>query len=148
VVDAHAITVDYEPADLRARVIDTVATYVAGGVDPEKSTLFLQSDVPAHMELAWYLTCLTPMGDLSRMTQFKDKSTQQENVRAGLFTYPILMTADILIYKASIVPVGDDQVQLELARRSPQVQHALGFPSRSRDSRRRRGSSGSTAKPR
>jgi tryptophanyl-tRNA synthetase len=117
VVDAHAITVDYEPADLRARVIDTVATYVAGGVDPERSTLFLQSDVPAHMELAWYLTCLTPMGDLSRMTQFKDKSAQQDNVRAGLFTYPVLMTADILIYKASIVPVGDDQVQhLELAR--------------------------------
>jgi tryptophanyl-tRNA synthetase len=117
VVDAHAITVDYEPADLRARVVDTVATYVAGGVDPEKSTLFLQSDVPAHMELAWYLMCLTPMGDLSRMTQFKDKSSQQENVRAGIFTYPVLMTADILIYKASVVPVGDDQVQhLELAR--------------------------------
>lgn len=117
VVDAHAITVDYEPSDLRARVIETVATYVAGGVDPERSTLFLQSDVPEHMELAWYLTCLTPMGDLSRMTQFKEKSAQQENVRAGIFTYPVLMTADILIYKASIVPVGDDQVQhLELAR--------------------------------
>jgi tryptophanyl-tRNA synthetase len=117
VVDAHAITVDYDPADLRARVIDTVATYVAGGVDPERSTLFLQSDVPQHMELTWYLMCLTPMGDLSRMTQFKDKSAQQENVRAGLFTYPVLMTADIIIYKASVVPVGDDQVQhLELAR--------------------------------
>jgi tryptophanyl-tRNA synthetase len=117
VVDAHAITVDYDPKDLRGRVIDTVATYVAGGVDPEQSTVFLQSDVPQHMELAWYLTCLTPMGDLSRMTQFKDKSAQQKNVTAGLFTYPILMAADILIYKASIVPVGDDQVQhLELAR--------------------------------
>jgi tryptophanyl-tRNA synthetase len=117
VVDAHAITVDYEPSDLRARVIDAVATYVAGGIDPERSTLFLQSDVPAHMELAWYLTCLTPMGDLSRMTQFKDKSAQHRNITAGLFTYPILMAADILIYKASVVPVGDDQVQhLELAR--------------------------------
>jgi tryptophanyl-tRNA synthetase len=118
VVDAHAITVDYEPADLRRRVIDCVATYVAGGIDIERSTLFLQSDVPQHTELAWYLTCVTPMGDLQRMTQFKDKSDQhKQNVNAGLFTYPVLMAADILVYRAQVVPVGDDQVQhLELAR--------------------------------
>jgi tryptophanyl-tRNA synthetase len=117
VVDAHAITVDYEPAALRTRVVEAVATYVASGIDPERSTLFLQSDVPAHMELAWYLACVTPMGELSRMTQFKDKSAQQRNITSGLFTYPILMAADVLIYKANIVPVGADQVQhLELAR--------------------------------
>jgi tryptophanyl-tRNA synthetase len=118
VVDAHAITVDYEPKELKQRVIDAVATYVAGGLDPESSTLFLQSDVPQHMELAWYLTCVTPMGDLHRMTQFKDKSEQhKQNVNAGLFTYPVLMAADILVYRANLVPVGDDQIQhLELAR--------------------------------
>jgi tryptophanyl-tRNA synthetase len=118
VVDAHAITVDYDPKELPERVIDTVSTYVAGGIDPTKSVLFLQSDVPEHMELAWYLTCVTPMGDLQRMTQFKEKSDQhKQNVNAGLFTYPVLMAADILVYKAKIVPVGDDQIQhLELAR--------------------------------
>jgi tryptophanyl-tRNA synthetase len=118
VVDAHAITVDYKPKELKQRVIDAVATYVAGGLDPERSTLFLQSDVPQHTELAWYLTCVTPMGDLHRMTQFKDKSEQhKQNVNAGLFTYPVLMAADILVYRARLVPVGDDQVQhLELAR--------------------------------
>jgi len=117
VVDAHAITVEYEPADLRSRVLETVSTYVASGIDPERSIVFLQSDVPEHMELAWYFNCITPMGDLSRMTQFKDKSEQQKSVMVGLFTYPILMAADILIYKAHFVPVGDDQIQhLELAR--------------------------------
>ncbi|MBM4362256.1 MAG: tryptophan--tRNA ligase [Deltaproteobacteria bacterium] len=118
VVDAHAITVDYDPKELPRRVLDAVTTYIAGGIDPSRSTLFVQSDVPAHMELAWYLTCLTPMGDLHRMTQFKDKSAQhKQNVNAGLFTYPVLMAADILVYRASVVPVGDDQVQhLELAR--------------------------------
>jgi tryptophanyl-tRNA synthetase len=95
-----------------------VATYLAGGLDPEQSTLFLQSDVPEHTELAWYLTCVTPMGDLSRMTQFKDKSEQHKhNINAGLFTYPVLMAADILVYKATLVPVGEDQIQhLELTR--------------------------------
>jgi tryptophanyl-tRNA synthetase len=118
VVDAHAITVDYDPKSLPERVLDAVSTYVAGGIDPEKSILFVQSDVPQHTELAWYLTCVTPMGDLHRMTQFKEKSEQhKQNVNAGLFTYPVLMAADILVYKATIVPVGDDQVQhLELAR--------------------------------
>lgn len=118
VVDAHAITVDYDPAELPGRVIDAVATYIAGGIDPEQSVLFLQSDVPQHMELAWYLTCVTPMGDLSRMTQFKEKSDQhKQNINAGLFMYPVLMAADILVYRANLVPVGDDQIQhLELSR--------------------------------
>jgi tryptophanyl-tRNA synthetase len=118
VVDAHAITVEYDPRSLPDRVIDAVATYIAGGIDPERATVFVQSDVPAHMELAWYLTSVTAMGDLHRMTQFKEKSEQhKQNVNAGLFTYPVLMAADILIYKANIVPVGEDQIQhLELAR--------------------------------
>lgn len=118
VVDAHAITVDYEPEGMPERVLDAVATYVAGGIDPERSILFVQSDVPEHMELAWYLTSVTAMGDLQRMTQFKEKSEQlRQNATAGLFTYPILMAADILIYKAAMVPVGDDQIQhLELTR--------------------------------
>lgn len=118
VVDAHAITVEYDPKELPARVVDAVATYIAGGINPEKSTLFLQSDVPQHMELTWYLTCVTPMGDLSRMTQFKEKSDQhKQNINAGLFMYPVLMAADILVYKANVVPVGDDQIQhLELSR--------------------------------
>jgi tryptophanyl-tRNA synthetase len=115
VVDAHAITVDYDPKALPERVLDAVAIYVAAGIDPEKSMLFLQSDVPEHTELAWYLTSVTPMGDLQRMTQFKEKSEANNN--AGIFTYPILMAADILAYKATLVPVGDDQIQhLELAR--------------------------------
>ena len=98
--------------------MDAVATYVAGGIDPTRSTVFLQSDVPQHMELAWYLTCVTPMGDLHRMTQFKEKSDQhKQNVNAGLFTYPVLMAADILVYRANLVPVGEDQIQhLELSR--------------------------------
>lgn len=118
VVDAHAITVDYDPKELPGRVLDVVSGYLAGGIDANHSVLFLQSDVPAHMELAWYLACVTPMGDLNRMTQFKDKSEQhKQNVNAGLFTYPVLMAADILVYRAEMVPVGDDQVQhLELAR--------------------------------
>lgn len=118
IVDAHAITVDYDAKDLPKRVIDAAATYIAGGIDPEKATIFVQSDVPEHTELTWYLSSVTPMGDLHRMTQFKDKSEQhKQNVNAALFTYPILMAADILIYRASVVPVGDDQVQhLELAR--------------------------------
>ena len=118
VVDAHAVTVEYEPRDLPKRVFEAAASYVAGGVDPERSTIFVQSDVKEHMELSWYLTTLTMMGELNRMTQFKEKSDQhKENNNAGLFTYPILMTADILLYKATLVPVGEDQVQhLELAR--------------------------------
>jgi tryptophanyl-tRNA synthetase len=118
VVDAHAVTVEYDPKDLPKRVFEVTATYLAGGIDPERSTLFVQSDVKEHMELSWYLTSITMMGELNRMTQYKEKSEQhKENNNAGLFTYPILMAADILLYKANLVPVGDDQVQhLELAR--------------------------------
>ena len=118
VVDAHAITVEYDAKDLPKRVFDVTAAYLAGGIDPERSTLFVQSDVKEHMELSWYLTSITMMGELNRMTQYKEKSEQhKENNNAGLFTYPILMTADILLYKATLIPVGDDQVQhLELAR--------------------------------
>jgi tryptophanyl-tRNA synthetase len=117
IVDAHAITVDYEPADLRARIDVMARDLVACGLDPEGCTLFVQSDVHEHTELAWYLASVTPMGDLARMTQFKEKSAGKEHVPAGLFTYPVLMAADVLLYKATVVPVGEDQVQhLELAR--------------------------------
>jgi tryptophanyl-tRNA synthetase len=118
VVDAHAVTVEYDPKDLPKRVFEAAAGYLAGGIDPAKSIVFAQSDVTEHMELSWYLTSLTMMGELNRMTQFKEKSEQhQDNNNAGIFTYPILMAADILLYKATVVPVGEDQVQhLELAR--------------------------------
>jgi tryptophanyl-tRNA synthetase len=117
VVDAHAITVDYDPADLRQRILALSTDLIACGVDPERCTLFVQADVREHMELAWYLANVTPMGDLSRMTQFKEKSEGRDFIASGLFQYPVLMAADILLYKATIVPVGEDQVQhLELAR--------------------------------
>ena len=117
IVDLHAITVPYEPEDLKKNILDTAALYLASGLDPEKSTIFIQSHVPAHTELAWLLATQTPMGELSRMTQFKDKSAKQTTELLGLFSYPILMAADILLYQADIVPVGDDQVQhIELAR--------------------------------
>ena len=117
IVDAHAITVEYEPAELRARIHGMARDLVACGLDPERCTLFVQSDVREHTELAWYLANVTPLGDLHRMTQFKEKSDGKEHVLVGLFTYPVLMAADILAYKATVVPVGDDQLQhLELAR--------------------------------
>lgn len=118
VVDQHAITVRQEPAKLRKWTLDTAAMYMAAGVDPEKSTVFIQSHVPEHVQLAWVLTCMTGMGETQRMTQFKDKSDRHsDNVNVGLFTYPILMAADILVYNADLVPVGEDQKQhLELAR--------------------------------
>lgn len=118
VVDAHAITVEYDPRELPQRSFEAAAAYLAGGIDPARSIIFLQSDVQEHMELSWYLTSVTMMGELSRMTQFKEKSEQhQDNNNAGLFSYPVLMAADILLYKATLIPVGDDQVQhLELAR--------------------------------
>lgn len=118
IVDAHAITVDYDPRELSQRTVDAAAAYIAAGVNPERATIFVQSAVPEHTELTWYLSSVTAMGDLNRMTQFKEKGEQhKQNVNAGLFTYPILMAADILVYKATAVPVGDDQVQhLELAR--------------------------------
>ena len=118
VVDMHAITVRQNPAELRRRTSETLALYIACGLDPEKSTLYVQSHVPAHAELAWILNCFTMFGELSRMTQFKDKSANHaDNVNAGLFTYPALMAADILLYQTDVVPVGIDQKQhVELAR--------------------------------
>lgn len=118
VVDMHAITVRQVPAELRRRTYETLAIYIACGIDPEKSTLFVQSHVPAHAELAWVLNCYTMFGELSRMTQFKDKSAKNaQNVNAGLFTYPTLMAADILLYQTDLVPVGQDQKQhIEIAR--------------------------------
>ncbi|MBQ3063184.1 MAG: tryptophan--tRNA ligase [Clostridia bacterium] len=118
VVDEHAITVRQNPADLRRRTYETLALYMACGLDPEKNTLYVQSHVPAHAELAWILNCYTMFGELSRMTQFKDKSARHaDNVNAGLFTYPALMAADILLYQTDVVPVGIDQKQhVELCR--------------------------------
>ncbi|MBQ3816545.1 MAG: tryptophan--tRNA ligase [Clostridia bacterium] len=118
VVDEHAITVRQVPADLRKRTYETLALYIACGLDPEKNTLFVQSHVSAHAELGWVLDCYTMFGELSRMTQFKDKSAKNaDNINAGLFTYPSLMAADILLYQTELVPVGVDQKQhLELAR--------------------------------
>ena len=118
VVDLHAITVRQVPAELRRRTYETLALYMACGLDEKKNTLFVQSHVPAHAELGWILDCYTMHGELSRMTQFKDKSAKNaQNINAGLFTYPTLMAADILLYQTDLVPVGIDQKQhLELAR--------------------------------
>ena len=118
VVDYHAITIDVDPTALRAASRSMALDLIACGIDPDKSILFVQSDVPAHTELAWILGCVTSYGDLSRMTQFKDKSEKQQFISSGLLTYPILQAADILLYRADGVPVGEDQVQhLELSRR-------------------------------
>lgn len=116
--DLHSITVRQNPADLRRRTIEQLAQYIACGLDPEKNTLFIQSHVPAHTQLGWVLNCYTMFGELSRMTQFKDKSAKNaENINGGLFTYPALMAADILLYQADYVPVGEDQKQhCELTR--------------------------------
>jgi len=118
VVDEHAITVRQNPADLRRRTYETLALYMACGLDPEKNTLYVQSMVHEHAELAWILNCFTMFGELSRMTQFKDKSARHsDNINAGLFTYPALMAADILLYQTDVVPVGSDQKQhVELCR--------------------------------
>ncbi|HHZ01430.1 MAG TPA: tryptophan--tRNA ligase [Tissierellia bacterium] len=119
VVDMHAITVPKEPKDLRRNTLEVLANYIAAGLDPEQVTLFIQSHVPAHAELAWILNCFSYYGELSRMTQFKDKSKKQDSnaITAGLFTYPVLMAADILLYQADLVPVGEDQRQhLEITR--------------------------------
>lgn len=118
IVDMHAITVRQVPADLRRRTLEQLAQYIACGLDPNKVTLFVQSHVPAHAELGWVLGCYTMFGELSRMTQFKDKSAKNtENINAGLFTYPSLMAADILLYQTDFVPVGDDQRQhVEICR--------------------------------
>ncbi|MDY4953221.1 MAG: tryptophan--tRNA ligase [Candidatus Onthomonas sp.] len=116
--DMHTLTVRQNPADLRRRTIEQLAQYIACGLDPEKNTLFIQSHVPQHAQLNWVLSCYTRFGELSRMTQFKDKSTRNaDNINAGLFTYPCLMAADILLYQPHFVPVGEDQKQhVELTR--------------------------------
>lgn len=117
VVDEHAITIPQYPKKLRQKIMEVSALYLAAGIDPKKSIIFIQSHVPEHTELAWILNTITPIGDLQRMTQFKDKSQKQKSVMAGLFNYPVLMAADILLYKTDIVPVGEDQLQhIELAR--------------------------------
>lgn len=117
IVDLHAVTVPQEPAALREQSEAVAALFVAAGIDPAKSSVFMQSHVPAHAELGWLMTTMVYMGELERMTQFKDKSAGREAVGAGLFTYPALMAADILLYQADLVPVGDDQKQhLEITR--------------------------------
>lgn len=117
-MDMHAITVRQNPQELRRRTLDLLKIYIACGIDPEKCLLFVQSQVSCHAQLAWVLNCYTYMGELSRMTQFKDKSTKHaDNINAGLFTYPVLMAADILLYQADLVPVGKDQMQhIEITR--------------------------------
>ena len=116
--DLHTITVRQTPADLRRRTVEQLAQYIACGLDPEQNTLFIQSHVPQHTQLSWVLSCYTMFGELSRMTQFKDKSAKNaDNINAGLFTYPCLMAADILLYQPDYVPVGEDQKQhVELTR--------------------------------
>ncbi|ARJ41587.1 tryptophan--tRNA ligase [Pantoea alhagi] len=127
IVDLHAITVRQDPTALRKATLDTLALYLACGIDPEKSTIFVQSHVPEHTQLSWVLNCYTYFGELSRMTQFKDKSARYaENINAGLFDYPVLMAADILLYQTNQVPVGEDQKQhLELSRDIAQRFNAL-----------------------
>lgn len=130
IADMHAITVQYDPAELRERTYRSAAQLIAAGVDPERSALFVQSQVPEHAQLAWVLNCITGFGEASRMTQFKDKSAKAGADRAsvGLFTYPVLMAADVLIYRADRVPVGEDQRQhLELTRNLAQrFNHRFG----------------------
>ena len=118
VVDMHAITIRQNPADLRKSARELIALYIAAGLDPEKNIIYYQSHVPQHAELAWILNCFTYMGELNRMTQFKDKSAKSEtNLNAGLYTYPVLMASDILLFQTDLVPVGNDQKQhLELTR--------------------------------
>ena len=119
IVDYHALTnpLAYDPSTLAQRTFEAALVNIAAGLDPEKVTLFVQSHVPEHTELSWVFTTLTPLGDLTRMTQFKDKASKQETVWSGLLMYPVLQAADILIYKADTVPVGEDQVQhIELTR--------------------------------
>jgi tryptophanyl-tRNA synthetase len=117
IVDLHSITVEYDPEDFRERTLDLAAMLFATGLDPERSTVFAQSHVPAHAEAAWLLGGVTSYGQLGRMTQFKDKSDRHEFISAGLYTYPVLMAGDILLYQTDIVPIGDDQRQhLELTR--------------------------------
>src|SRR5204863_1300660 len=126
----HALTQPYDAAAMRARVLDMAVELLACGIDPERATLFVQSQVAEHAELAWILSCVAPFGELSRMTQFKEKGERAEYINCGLFTYPVLMAADILLYRASRVPVGEDQLQhLELTREIVRrFNHRFGDP--------------------
>jgi tryptophanyl-tRNA synthetase len=142
VVDLHAITQPYEPAALAQRTLDMAISLYAVGLDPERCIVFVQSHVPEHTELNWLLTTVTPLGELERQTQFKDKSQRQESVPAGLLNYPVLQAADVLLYEATLVPVGEDQLQhLELMReiarrwnsrfaneRAAELGEGFGFP--------------------
>jgi tryptophanyl-tRNA synthetase len=117
IVDLHAVTLYQDPAELRAKILETAALYLAAGIDPKVCAITVQSQVPAHAELAWMLTCVTPIGWLERMTQYKTKAAKQESIGDGILQYPVLMAADILLYQAGIVPVGEDQAQhVELTR--------------------------------
>ena len=118
IVDLHALTADYDPEDLREKIINTAIVYLAAGIDPEKATIFVQSEIKEHTELCWYLNTITPIGELERMTQYKEKSeSKKKRSNAGLLNYPILQAADILLYDTNKVPVGEDQIQhIELAR--------------------------------
>lgn len=118
VADLHSITAEFDPAQKYRQTLEVVADYISAGISPEKSVIFVQSQIPEHSELAWVLNCITPFGELRRMTQFKDKSVnQKENINIGLFDYPVLMAADVLLYDTEVVPVGEDQLQhLELTR--------------------------------
>ncbi|HTS62366.1 MAG TPA: tryptophan--tRNA ligase [Candidatus Acidoferrales bacterium] len=117
IVDLHAVTLYQDPAELRAKILEIAALYLAAGIDPKTCAIMVQSSVPAHAELAWMLTCVTPVGWLERMTQYKAKAAKQESVSDGILQYPVLMAADIMLYQAGIVPVGEDQAQhLELTR--------------------------------
>ena len=118
IVDLHALTVRQDPAAMRRRTLELAALYIASGLNPDNSIIYCQSHVPQHAELAWILNCFTYMGELGRMTQFKDKAaSHKDNINAGLFTYPVLMAADILLYQTDVVPVGADQKQhLEITR--------------------------------
>jgi len=126
IVDLHAVTLYQDPAELRAKIAEIAALYIAAGIDPKACSIMVQSAVPAHAELAWMLTCVTPVGWLERMTQYKVKAAKQESVGDGILQYPVLMAADILLYQAGIVPVGEDQAQhLELTRDVAQRFNAL-----------------------
>jgi len=118
IADLHSLTIPYEPKEKGGQIYDLLATYLALGLDPKKTTIFLQSQVTGHTELSWLLSCVTPIAELERMTQYKDKAAQhKKNVNAGLFTYPVLQAADVLLYNGELVPVGEDQVQhVELIR--------------------------------
>lgn len=118
IADLHTLTIRKDPEELRQNTLSLIALYIAAGLDPEKNTIFIQSHIPAHPSLSWVLNCYTYMGELNRMTQFKDKAAKHaDNINSGLFTYPVLMAADILAYNADLVPVGDDQKQhLEITR--------------------------------